>query len=99
MNNVAMQPVARYAKAFDAQVTVWARASTLTAAKSDGLLVTADLDSLFRENDIVSVHLKLVSETRSIIKLDHLRSMPLGSLFVNTSMAEIVEASALLLAI
>jgi D-3-phosphoglycerate dehydrogenase len=89
------QLVARYAKAFDAEVTVWGRASTLERARAAGFGTSADMHSLFASCDIVTAHLSLKPETRGIVKLEHLRAMRPNALFVNTSRAELVAPGAL----
>jgi D-3-phosphoglycerate dehydrogenase len=89
------QRVARYAAAFDVPVTVWGRESTLARAREAGLATAELLSALCAECDIVSVHLRLIDATRSIIKFEHLATMKPDALFVNTSRAELVEPGAL----
>ena len=89
------QRVARYAAAFDVPVTVWGRASTLDRAREAGLKTAESLSALCSECDVVSVHLRLLDATRSIIKSEHLAAMKPDALFVNTSRAELVEPGAL----
>lgn len=93
------QYIARYARAFDAEVTVWGRDSTRARAAAAGLDVTGDLNALFSTSDIVSAHLKLTRDTRFTVKIAHLRSMRPDSLFVNASRAELVEPGALVQAL
>ena len=89
------QRIARYAKAFDTEVHVWGRQTTLERARDAGLATTDSLQALCAECDIVSLHLRLNDATRGIVKAEHLAAMQPPSLFVNTSRAELVEPGAL----
>jgi len=89
------QRVARYAAAFEMQVSVWGRESTLSRAKEAGLEAIASLPEFMGKCAVASVHLRLNAETRGLITYSHLYAMQPGSLFVNTSRAELVEAGAL----
>jgi len=93
------QRVARYAAAFDVRVSVWGRDTSLARARDAGLETSDSLAALFRDSDIVSVHLRLNEETRGLIKFDHLSAMRPDALFVNTSRAELVEPGALVRAL
>jgi D-3-phosphoglycerate dehydrogenase / 2-oxoglutarate reductase len=89
------QRVARYAAAFDMHVAVWGRESSRARAREAGLATSESLPTLFRDNDIVSVHLRLNDATRALIKFEHLDAMRADAVFVNTSRAELVESGAL----
>jgi D-3-phosphoglycerate dehydrogenase len=89
------QRVARYAAAFEVPVTVWGRDSTLARAREAKLATAGSMAELFSRSDVVSVHLRLTAETRSLIKFEQLASMRPEGLFVNTSRAELVEPGAL----
>ena len=89
------QRVARYAAAFDTEVGIWGRQTTLERAQAAGLPVFDSMEKAFSGSDIVSVHLRLNPETRGLIKYEHLSKMHPHSLFVNTSRAELVERGAL----
>ena len=89
------QRVARYAKAFDVEVHVWGRQTSLERARDAGLATTDSLAALCAACDIVSLHLRLNADTRGIVKHEHLAAMKPTALFVNTSRAELVEAGAL----
>ena len=93
------QRIARYAQAFDMNVTVWGRSSTLERAKQDGLNTSIDQSTFFSECDVISLHLRLNKETQGIIKLDDLIKMSPESLLVNTSRAELLDNDALVLAL
>ena len=89
------QRVARYAAAFEMQVCVWGRESTLERARAAGLAVESSMEKFFSGQDVISIHLRLNPETRGLIKYAHLSKMTPDSLFVNTSRAELVEPGAL----
>ncbi|RKO70569.1 D-2-hydroxyacid dehydrogenase family protein [Sphingobacterium puteale] len=88
--------IAQYAKAFGAEVIVWGSERSREEAVKDGLLAAASKSDFFHFADVVTLHLRLVPETRGIVKLEDLRSMKPTALFVNTSRAELVEQGALL---
>ena len=89
------QRVARYAAAFEMEVSVWGRQSTRDRAKEAGLRTVENLNLICSECDVLSVHLRLNDETRGLIKYENLSKMSPQSLFVNTSRAELVESGAL----
>ncbi|HET7710706.1 MAG TPA: D-2-hydroxyacid dehydrogenase family protein [Thermoanaerobaculia bacterium] len=52
-------------------------------------------EAMFRESDIVSLHLRLTDATRGIVTARHLAMMKPDSLLVNTARAELIEPGAL----
>ncbi|BDP32819.1 TPA: D-2-hydroxyacid dehydrogenase family protein [Vibrio vulnificus] len=89
------QRIAGYAKAFGLQVMVWGSESSRRQAQEDGFLAADSKEAFFQQCDIVSLHLRLNAATRAIVKTSDLATMKPGSLFVNISRAELVEAGAL----
>ena len=89
------QRLARYAAAFEMQVTVWGRESTLARAKQAGVRTASSMPALFAESDVLSVQLRLTDATRGLIRYEHLAAMGTEAMFVNTSRAELVEPGAL----
>jgi len=59
----------------------------------------ASLDDLFRESDIVSVHLRLSERTRGLIGARQLSLMKPTSYFVNTARGALVDEAALIVAL
>jgi D-3-phosphoglycerate dehydrogenase / 2-oxoglutarate reductase len=55
----------------------------------------ATQEAMFRESDVVSLHLRLTDETRGIVTARHLALMKPDSLLVNTARAELIEPGAL----
>ena len=93
------QMVAGYGRAFGMQVQVWGSDASRARAVADGHSAATDCESFFEQCDVLSVHLRLNDETRSIIKLEDLARMKPTALFVNTSRAELVEDNALVSAL
>jgi D-3-phosphoglycerate dehydrogenase len=89
------QRVAKYAAAFEVPVWVWGRDTTLARAREAKLQTAGSMSELFSQSDVVSVHLRLTAETRSLIRFEQLASMRPEGVFVNTSRAELVEPGAL----
>ena len=88
--------VAGYGKAFGMRVVVWGREETRQKAVLDGFEVAHSKAELFEVSDVLSLHLRLVDETRNVVTLDDLSSMKSTALLVNTSRAELIEPEALL---
>jgi D-3-phosphoglycerate dehydrogenase len=76
-------------------VQVWGRPLTLDKAKADGHAPAKSRDAFFEECDVVSLHLRLIPETRGIVTAADLARMKPTALLVNTSRAGLVEAWAL----
>jgi D-3-phosphoglycerate dehydrogenase len=91
--------VAGFGKTFGMNVIAFGREATRTRAQADGVPMVGSQRELFAASDVLSVHLRLVPETRGIVSADDLAAMRPDSLFVNTSRAELVAPGALLAAI
>jgi D-3-phosphoglycerate dehydrogenase len=87
--------VAGYGKAFGMNVLVWAREASLEHARHDGYALAQNKQTFFESCDVLSLHLRLVNETRGIVTLKDLLSMKPTALLVNTSRAALVEPGAL----
>ena len=87
--------VAGYGKAFGMNVLVWAREKSLQRARENGFSVAPGKQEFFESCDVISLHLRLVNETRGIVTRDDLSSMKPTALFVNTSRAALVGPGAL----
>ncbi len=87
------------AKAFGMNVTGWSRNLTPDSAAGMGIVFRPSIIEVFRDCDIVSLHLALTPETRGIINADIFHNMRPGAYLINTSRAEIVDQSALAQAI
>jgi D-3-phosphoglycerate dehydrogenase / 2-oxoglutarate reductase len=87
--------VARYADAFAMPVLVWARPPSRAEARADGHAVADTREDFFSSCDVVSLHLRLVDATRSIVTSDDLALMKPTALLVNTSRAGLIAPGAL----
>ena len=74
---------------------VWGRENSLTRARADGFETAADKAALFKEADVLSLHIKLSGETRGLITANDLAQMKPSALLVNTSRAPLIEHGAL----
>jgi D-3-phosphoglycerate dehydrogenase len=87
--------VAGYGKAFGMQVLVWGGEGSRAAAVADGYASAATRADFFARADVLSLHLRLVDATRSLVTAEDLARMKPDALFVNTSRAELVADGAL----
>ena len=87
--------VAGYGKAFGMNVLVWAREASLERARIDGYSVAPGKRAFFETCDVLSLHMRLVNETRGIVTREDLLCMKPTALLVNTSRAALIEANAL----
>jgi D-3-phosphoglycerate dehydrogenase / 2-oxoglutarate reductase len=85
------QQVARYGQAFGMKVFVWGRAGSVEAARRDRVEVASSLEHFLQASDVLSLHLRLNSETRGIVGAQHLGQMKPSALLVNTSRAELIK--------
>lgn len=86
--------VARIARAFDMDVLAWG--PTLTPERAAAAGVTRmDLDPLLEAADIVSVHLRLSDESRTLLDEKRLRIIGPRSFLINTARGAIVDQDAL----
>ncbi|WYX35124.1 D-2-hydroxyacid dehydrogenase family protein [Achromobacter xylosoxidans] len=91
--------VARYGAAFGMRVLVWAREASRQRARDDGWDVAPDKQAFFEACDVLSLHMRLVPDTRGIVTAADLARMKLSALLVNTSRAGLIEPGALVQAL
>jgi len=87
--------VADYGKAFGMTVVVWAREASRQRARDDGWGVAPSKESFFERCDVLSLHMRLVPATRSIVTAADLGRMKPSAVLVNTSRAGLIEPGAL----
>src|SRR5213594_1283699 len=87
--------VAGYGKAFGMTVRAWGHETSLARARTDGHAVAPSKEALFAESDVLSLHLRLVDATRSIVTAADLARMKPTALLVNTSRAGLIAPGAL----
>lgn len=86
--------VARVGNAFDMNVIAWSQ--NLTAQRAEECQATlVDKDTLFRDSDIVSIHLRLSERTRELVGARELALMKPTAYFINISRGPIVDEDAL----
>jgi phosphoglycerate dehydrogenase-like enzyme len=93
LGNLGTQ-VARIGRVFGMRVVGWNRNLTPDRAAQAGV-EGVGFDALFRESDVVSLHLVHAPDTTGIVRRTHLRAMKPGALLVNTARAELIEPGAL----
>lgn len=93
------QLVAGYGKAFGMNVLIWGRAAARERAILDGFDAASSREDLFIQSDVLTLHLRLVEETRNVVRLDDLARMKSTALLVNTSRSELIEPDALICAL
>ena len=91
--------VAGFGKAFGMRVLVWSREAARAQARADGYEAAATRDALFDEADVLSIHIRLLPETRGLVTATDLARMKPTAVFVNTSRAELVAEGALVAAL
>jgi len=87
--------VAGYGKAFGMKVLVWARDASLARARAAGYSTAPSKAAFFEQSDVLSLHMRLVAETRGIVSAADLARMKPTALLVNTSRAGLIEPDAL----
>lgn len=87
--------VAGFGRAFGMKVLVWAREPARRKAAADGHTPAASKEAFFEEADVVTLHMRLLDATRSIVTAADLARMKPTALFVNTSRAGLVAPGAL----
>ena len=87
--------VARIGAAFGMKVTAWSQNLTKEKANAAGATLV-DKQTLFREADVVTVHLVLSGRTRGLIGVPEFALMKPTARFVNTSRGPIVDEAALI---
>jgi D-3-phosphoglycerate dehydrogenase len=91
--------VAGYGRAFGMNILVWAREASRERARTDGYPVAPSKREFFEQCDVISLHMRLVAETRGIVTRDDLSRMKPTALLVNTSRAPLIEPGALVQAL
>lgn len=87
--------VAEAGRGLGMEILVWGRDSSLAKARLRGYAVAASRAELFERADVLSLHVRLVSETRGMIGPEDLARMKGTALLVNTARAELIRPGAL----
>ncbi len=95
IGQIGREMIAR-AHAFGMNVVGWSRSLTPEAAHELGIAYRQTIYEVAYEADALSIHVALTPETRGFINKDVFEEMKPGSIFINTSRAEVVDEAALL---
>ncbi|MCL4464696.1 MAG: D-2-hydroxyacid dehydrogenase family protein [Chloroflexi bacterium] len=87
--------VAKVARAFGMNVIAWSQNLSRERAEEQGAKLVSK-EELFREADIVTIHLVLSSRTRGIVGAPELKLMKPTAFLVNTSRGPLVDEMALI---
>jgi phosphoglycerate dehydrogenase-like enzyme len=87
--------VGRYGQALGMKVLGFSRSLTEEAARTDGV-TKADLETLLRTADVVSIHLPLTAQTRGMIGAKEIGLMKPGVILINTARGPIVDEPSML---
>jgi len=87
--------VAKRAHGLEMKVAGWSRSLTLQLAEELGIGYCKTIQELAACSDAVSVHLAASPETNNLLGSDFFAKMKTGSIFINTSRGEVVDANAL----
>lgn len=90
--------VAGYAKAFGMNVVACDPHVSEKNMKARGV-EKVDMETLFKNSDIVSLHVLLHDDTYNLVKVKHLKMMKTSAYLVNTARGELLEKGALLKAL
>jgi D-3-phosphoglycerate dehydrogenase / 2-oxoglutarate reductase len=83
------------AHAFGLRTIAWSRSLTPEKAQQLGVECCGTLEDVFRQADIVSLHLALKPDTRKLVYAARLALMKPNAILINTARGEIVDAAAL----
>jgi phosphoglycerate dehydrogenase-like enzyme len=90
--------IATFGKFLGMRVLGWG--PTLTAERAAASGVTCvPLDTLCRESDVISLHLRLSEKTRGVVTARHLSLMKPSAFLINTARGPLVDETALLAAL
>ncbi|MGJ3190778.1 D-2-hydroxyacid dehydrogenase family protein [Paenarthrobacter sp. FR1] len=90
--------IAGYAKAFGMDVLAWSQNLTAEDAEAAGARKVSK-EELFRESDVVTLHLRLSERTEGIVGAEELRLLGPDGVLVNTARGPLVDEAALIRAL
>jgi len=83
------------ARAFGLHTIAWSRSLTPEKARLLGVEHCDSVDDIFREADIITLHLALKPETRKLVNASRLALLKPGAILINTARGEVVDQAAL----
>jgi phosphoglycerate dehydrogenase-like enzyme len=90
--------VGRYGQALGMRVLGFSRSLTEEASRADGV-TKADLETLLRTSDVISIHLPLTAATRGMIGPREIGWMKHGVILINTARGPIIDEPAMIEAV
>jgi len=90
--------IAAFGKLLGMRVLAWGPTLTDERAAASGV-TRVPLETLFRESDVVSLHLRLSERTRGLVTTEHLSLMKPTAYLVNTARGPLVDEAALVRAL
>lgn len=88
--------VARVAKGFGMNVIAYDAFCPAEAIEAAGVKACASQEELFKEADIVSLHIPATAETKLSINYDLCNTMKKGAILINTARKEVIDEAGLL---
>ena len=83
--------VARIAKGFGMEVYAYDAYCPASVIEADGVKAVASTAELFKECQIVSLHIPATAETKGSINFELMETMPKGAVIVNTARKEVMD--------
>ena len=90
--------IAAFGKLLGMRVIAWGPTLTEERAAAGGVTFVP-LDTLFRESDVVSLHLRLSERTRGLVTAHHLSLMKPTAYLINTARGPLVDEAGLVVAL
>jgi D-3-phosphoglycerate dehydrogenase len=87
--------VIRRAHTFGLRTIAWSRSLTPEKARVLGVERCAEVDDVFRQADIVTLHVALKPDTRQLVNAARLALMKPNAILINTARGEVVDSAAL----
>jgi D-3-phosphoglycerate dehydrogenase len=87
--------VIKRAQAFGLRTMAWSRSLTAETARQLEVGYCAQIEDVFRNADIVSLHVALKPETRKLVNAERLALMKPNAILINAARGEIIDQSAL----
>jgi D-3-phosphoglycerate dehydrogenase / 2-oxoglutarate reductase len=83
------------AQAFGLRIVAWSRSLTPAKAQQLGVEHCASVEDVFRQADIVTLHLALKPDTRKLVNAARIALLKPGAILINTARGEVVDQVAL----
>jgi len=83
------------ARAFGLRLIAWSRSLTPALAQQLGVERCDHVDDVFRQADIITLHVALKPDTRQLVNADRLALLKPSAILINTARGEVVDQAAL----